>query len=57
MVYYVDSTGCVHMMSNALPEQRVIAQKRAKEPSLRTKCVVSLEAARRVIDEWVKANS
>ena len=41
----------------ARPEQKVLAQKRAKVPPLRERCVLSLEAAQRIIDEWIKEHS
>ena len=57
MIYYVDANGCVNMFSNTT--QEAIARKRATipQPSKREKCVVSLEEAKRIIDEWIKEHS
>jgi hypothetical protein len=56
MLYYVDTNGCVNMFSNS--KQEAIARKRAiPQPSKREKCVVSLEEAKRIIDEWIKEHS
>lgn len=57
MIYYVDANGCVNMFSNIA--QEAIARKRAILPqtSKREKCVVSLEEAKRIIDEWIKEHS
>lgn len=57
MIYYVDANGCVNMFSNTA--QEAIARKRAILPqtSKREKCVVSLEEAKRIIDEWIKEHS
>ena len=57
MLYYVDTNGCVNMFSNAT--QEAIARKRAiiPQPSIREKYVVSLEEAKRIIDEWIKEHS
>ena len=56
MLYYVDTNGCVNMFSNVT--QEAIARKRAiPQPSKREKCVVSLEEAKRIIDEWIKEHS
>ena len=57
MIYYVDANGCVNMFSNTT--QEAIARKRAILPqtSKREKCVVSLEEAKRIIDEWIKEQS
>lgn len=57
MIYFVNPDGSVSTFSSARPEQRVLAQKRAKVPPLRERCVLSLEAAQRVIDEWIKEHS
>ena len=57
MLYYVDTNGCVNMFSNST--QEAIARKRAiiPQPSKREKYVVSLEEAKRIIDEWIKEHS
>lgn len=57
MLYQVDANGCVNMFSNTA--QEAIARKRAILPqtSKREKCVVSLEEAKRIIDEWIKEHS
>lgn len=57
MIYFVNPDGSVSTFSSARPEQKVLAQKRAKVPPLRERCVLSLEAAQRIIDEWIKEHS
>ena len=57
MIYFVNSDGSISTVTDVRPEQVALAHKRANVTPLRERCVLSLEAAQRIINEWIKERS
>ena len=57
MIYFVNSDGSISTVTDVRPEQIALAHKRANVTPLRERCVLSLEAAQRIINEWIKERS